>query len=160
MEAFSRLVYWLSQKLNILAGVFLCAMVILTVCDVTLRYFRMPLLGTYELVSFAAVTMIGLSLPFTQWKKGHIKVDFLIVNLPSSIKNAIIISTRILSIGFFLSSGTWLFVMGKNLHASHEVSPTLRLPFYPLAVGLGICFFIYCMTLLCEIYHVTGRKNE
>ena len=160
MEAFSRLVYWLSKKLNIFAGVFLSAMVILTVCDVIFRYFRMPITGTYELVSFAAVLMVGFSLPLTQWKKGHIMVDFLIANLPSNIRNWIIIVTRILSIAFFLLSGSYLFVMGKNLHATHEVSPTLRLPFYPLAFGLGICLVIHCMMLLCEIHQIAGGKNE
>jgi hypothetical protein len=41
-----------------------------------------------------------------------------------------------------------------------EVSPTLTMPFYPVAYGLGICSFVQCLVLLCDILKILGGKHE
>jgi hypothetical protein len=109
-------VYRLSKKINVIAGIFLSGMVLLTVSDVILRSFRVPIIGAYELVAFSGVVVVGFSLPLTQWTKGHIAVDFLILKLPLNIRKWIIICTRIFSI-IFLTNGTCPSdVLGDPLH--------------------------------------------
>jgi TRAP-type C4-dicarboxylate transport system permease small subunit len=154
MERFSRFVYRLSKIINVIAGVFLVGIMLLTVSDVILRFFRRPIIGTYEVVSLCGVVAIGFSLPLTQWVKGHIMVDFLIVKMSKKLQNFINAGTRIIGIVFFLLSSSHLFVMAKNLYINQETTQTLRFPFYPVAVSLGVCLFIQCLVLVCQIYEI------
>ena len=72
--------------MNVMSGVALIFSILLTVADVILRSFRTPVVGTFELVAFSAAVVIGFSLPFTSWKKGHINVDSLVLKLPQAGK--------------------------------------------------------------------------
>ena len=71
-----------SRFLNVIAGIALTFMMSLTVADVILRYFKRPIVGTYELVALSGAVVIGFSLPFTSCQRGHIFVDFLLSKLP------------------------------------------------------------------------------
>ena len=54
-----------SRWMNGIAAVALGFMILLTVADVILRYFRRPIIGTYEMVALSGAVIIGFSLPFT-----------------------------------------------------------------------------------------------
>ena len=51
---------------------------LLTGSDIVGRALRMPIPGTYELVSFAGGLVIGLAVPVTSRGKGHVIVDILL----------------------------------------------------------------------------------
>jgi TRAP-type C4-dicarboxylate transport system permease small subunit len=150
----------LSRFLNIIAGISLTFLMLLTVLDVILRYFRTPVVGTYELVAFSGAVVIGFAIPFTSWARGHIYVDFLILKFPRNLRDAFNIGTRCMSGVLFLLIGWNLIKYGADLQKSGEVSLTLQLPFYPVAYGLGICCFIQCLVLLCDILRIFGGKYE
>jgi len=160
MEGFSRRIWELSRFLSLIAGIGLTFMMSLTVADVILRYFRRPIVGTYELVALSGAVVIGFSIPFTSWERGHIYVDFFILRFPRKIRKAFQSVTRILGMGLFFLIGWNLILMGTDLHRSGEVSLTLQLPFYPVAYGVGICCFIQCLVLLCDIFKVWGGQYE
>jgi hypothetical protein len=46
------------------------------------------------------------------------------------------------------------------LRESGEVSIVLRMPFYPVAYAIGVCSFIQCLVLLCDIVKIIGGENE
>jgi TRAP-type C4-dicarboxylate transport system permease small subunit len=150
----------LSRLANRIAAISLIFMVLITVCDVILRSFRRPIPGTYELVGFAGAVVIGFSLPFTSWEKGHIIVDFVVQKFSQTWKTIINISTRCLGIFFFVLSGIYLIKVGMSLHEVGEVSLTLNIPFYPVTYGLGICCFLQCLVLFCDILKILGGENE
>jgi TRAP-type C4-dicarboxylate transport system permease small subunit len=160
MEGFLSKVKRLSQILNVIAGISLTFLMSLTVADVILRYFRRPIVGTYELVAFTGAVVIGFSIPFTSWMRGHVYVDFLILRFSQKIRNIFNILTRCLVIWLFLMVGWNLIKYGMDLQKSGEVSLTLQLPFYPVAYGVGICCFIQCLVLLCDILKILGGKYE
>jgi TRAP-type C4-dicarboxylate transport system permease small subunit len=62
--------YWI-------AGAALAAMMFLTVADVVLRYFKMPIVGTYEIVSMLGAIVIGFAVPQTTLERGHVLMDFI-----------------------------------------------------------------------------------
>lgn len=132
----------------------------LTVLDVILRSFRRPIVGTYELVAFSGAVVIGFAVPFTSWIRGHVYTDFLILRFSQKIRNLFNIFTRCLGIWLFLMIGWNLIDYGMDLYKSGEVSLTLQMPFYPVAYGLGICCFIQCLVLLCDILKIFGGKYE
>jgi len=160
MQGLLRIVSKLSKWMNVIAGVALTFMILLTVTDVILRSFRKPIIGTYELVAFSGAMIIGFSIPFTSWLKGHIYVDFFILKLPQTGRKIFNIVTKCLGIGLFFIISSNLMILGMDLYKSGEVSPTLHIPFYLIIYGIGICCFIQCLVLLCDIVKVFGGKYE
>ncbi len=160
MEGLLNIIRVGSRFLNVIAGISLTFMMGLTVLDVILRSFRKPIVGTYELVAFSGAVVIGFSLPFTSWIRGHIYVDFIISRFSKKIRNAFNIVTRCLVIWLFLMIGWNLIKYGMDLQKSGEVSLTLQMPFYPVAYGIGICCFIQCLTIGCDFLKIYRGKYE
>ena len=77
-----RFVANLADKVNWIAAAAVAFMMLLITADVVLRFFRSPIPGTYEIVSFTGAVVISFALPYTSVQKGHIAVDFLMVRLP------------------------------------------------------------------------------
>jgi TRAP-type C4-dicarboxylate transport system permease small subunit len=149
-----------SRLLHGVAGVSLVFLMVLTIADVVLRAFRRPIPGTYELVGFASAVAIGLAMPFTSWTRGHVHVDSLVSRLPPRGRRGMQIVTRLMGIGLFLLLGYNLIVFGFDLRASGEVSPTLELPFYPVAFGLAVAAFLQAVVLLCDVAKVLRGEYE
>lgn len=78
MKIFLKSVYKLSITTQVIAGLALVVMLIITLSEVILRSFGKPILGSYEIISFTGGIVIGFAIPYTSWKRGHIYVDFLI----------------------------------------------------------------------------------
>jgi TRAP-type C4-dicarboxylate transport system permease small subunit len=160
MKGFMSRINGISRFLNVIAGVSLSFLMCLTIGDVILRIFKKPIVGTYELVAFSGAVVIGFSLPFTSWARGHVYVDFLISKFSQRARNIINVVTRCLVIWLFLMIGWNLIDYGMDLRKSGEVSLTLRIPFYPVAYGIGICCFFQCLVFLCDILKIRGGKYE
>jgi TRAP-type C4-dicarboxylate transport system permease small subunit len=79
---------------------------------------------------------------------------------PDAIKNSINIITRLLGIILFIVIGYNLLLYATDLYRSGEVSLTRQIPFYPVAFGMGICCFIQCLVLICDIFKIIGGKYE
>jgi TRAP-type C4-dicarboxylate transport system permease small subunit len=160
MEWLSDKVWKLSRLINFIGGVSLAFIMFLTVADIILRSFRRPIIGTYEMVAFSGAVVIGFSVPLTSWMRGHVYTDFLVLRFSQKIRNVLNIVTRCLSIVLFVLIGWNLILYGMDLKKSGEVSLTLTFPFYPIAYGVGICCFIQCLVLLCDIFKIFGGKYE
>ncbi len=152
--------YQLTRFINVIAGISLTFLMLLTIADIILRLFKRPIVGTYELVAFSGAVVIGFSLPLTSWVRGHIYVDFLIQKFSKKVQNVFNIATRCAVIFLFLMIGWNLIKYGMDLHRSGEVSLTLRMPFYPVAYGVGVCCFIQCLVIMCDIVKILGGKYE
>ncbi len=150
----------LSRFLYGVAGVTLVFMMLLTVVDVILRIFGRPITGTYEMVGFSGAVVIGFALPFTSWIRGHVYMEFLIQRLSKQVRDRMNLFTRVIGIILFALIAYNLIIVGIDIQKSGEVSPTLRFPFYPVVYGVGICFFIECLVLFCDILKIRGDKYE
>jgi TRAP-type C4-dicarboxylate transport system permease small subunit len=150
----------LSKGANVFGGIILTLMMLITVTDVILRSFGKPIVGAYELVGFSGALVLGFSIPFTSWVRGHIYVDILVQRLPQKGKMGFHVATRGLAIGLFLMTGWNLVKMGGDLLKSGEVSPTLQVPFYPVVYAIGVCCFIQCLVLLADILKIFEGQYE
>jgi TRAP-type C4-dicarboxylate transport system permease small subunit len=160
MDGFLDKVRALSRFLNVIAGISLTFLMLLTVLDVILRSFRTPVVGTYELVAFSGAVVIGFAIPYTSWLRGHIFVDFFILRFSKKVRNVFNAATRCVSGVLFFLIGWNLIKYGADLQKSGEVSLTLQLPFYPVAYGLGLCCLIQCLVLSCDVLKIFGGKYE
>jgi TRAP-type C4-dicarboxylate transport system permease small subunit len=150
----------LSRLLNVIAGIAISFIMLLTVLDVILRFFRRPIVGTYELVAFTGAVVIGFAIPMTSWMRGHIYVDFFTGKLPKTARSVVDIMTRGMGIGLFLLAGWNLILVGINLQRSGEVSLTLQLPFYPVAYGVAFACFIQCLVLIADVVKIVRGTYE
>jgi len=160
MAGFLGRVKGISQILNVIGGISLTFLMLLTIVDVILRAFQRPVVGTYELVGFSGAVVIGFSIPFTSWMRGHIYVDFFILRFSERVRNVFNVVTRCLVIGLFLMIGWNLIKYGMDLYKSGEVSLTLQMPFYPIVCGVGVGCFIQCLVLLCDILKIFRGEYE
>jgi TRAP-type C4-dicarboxylate transport system permease small subunit len=160
MDVFAGAVGKVSKYLNIAAGISLTSLMLLTIADVILRGFNMPVLGAYELAAFAGALVVGFSLPQTALLKGHIYIDFLILSFPKKVQDIFNIATRCAVILLFFLIGWNLMAFGWDLHKSGEVSLTLQMPFYPVAYGVGLSCFIQCLVMVLEIVNIFGGKDN
>ena len=160
MKAFLSGVEKIGKFLNIIAGISLTFLMLLTIADVILRQFRMPVVGTYELVAFAGAVVIGFSMPLTSYVRQHIFVDFFILKFSQGVRNIFNIATRCLVIALFLLIGWNMLMYARDLQKSGEVSLTLQMPFYPVAYGVGVCCFILCLVFVCDIIKILKGEYE
>jgi TRAP-type C4-dicarboxylate transport system permease small subunit len=160
MEGLLKTVNGISRFLNIIAGISLTFLMLLTITDVILRGFRNPVPGTYEVVAFAGAVVIGFSMPLTSWLRAHIFVDFFILKFSQKVRNIFNIVTRCLVIVLFFLIGWNMVKYAMDLQKSGEVSLTLQMPFYPVAYGVGVCCFVQCLVLVCDIVKISGGKYD
>lgn len=160
MNGFLQMVFRLSKWANTLAGIALTVLMLITVTDVFLRSLGRPIVGIFELVAFFGAVVIGFSLPFTSWVRGHIYVDILVTKLPPKGRSAVHLATRCMGLGLFLLIGWNLIKMGADLSRSGEVSPTLQMPFYPVVYGVGAACLLQCLVLFCDIVKVLRGQYE
>jgi TRAP-type C4-dicarboxylate transport system permease small subunit len=151
----------LSKVLNVIAGTALTVMMFLTVIDVSLRAFGSPIIGTYEIVGLLLALVIGFAIPQVSLDRGHVYMEILINMIHSKTSKAILnTSTRVLCIILFLLIGYNLFSVGNEFRMSGEVSPTIKLPFFPMAYGIGMCCIIECFVLVVDILKIWRGKYE
>jgi TRAP-type C4-dicarboxylate transport system permease small subunit len=132
----------------------------LTIIDVVLRGFKMPIAGTYELVAFSGAVVIGFAIPRTSWLRAHIFVDFFILKLSRRVRNGFNLVTRGMVFVLFFLIGWNLIKYGMDLQRSGEVSLTLQMPFYPVAYGVGLCSFVQCLVMVCDMVKIVGGKYD
>jgi len=127
----------ISILFNILAGIAVIAMMLLTCADVVLRLFRHPIPGTYELVGFLGTVIVSFALALTSLEKGHIAVEILVERFPPRIQTGIEAITSLIG-AFLFALLTWQsMIYAADMRQSGEVSVTLTMPIYPFIYGLA-----------------------
>jgi TRAP-type C4-dicarboxylate transport system permease small subunit len=139
-----------------IAGVALVGIMFLTVADVFLRLFKMPIVGTYEIVSLLGAVVIGFAIPQTTLERGHVLMDFLTGRLHGGVQRVLHLFTRLIAAVIFLIIGWNLFVLGNDLLKAGQVSLTLKMPEYPVAYGIAFCCLLECLVLLADLIKKKG----
>jgi TRAP-type C4-dicarboxylate transport system permease small subunit len=160
MEWLLTIVLKTSKGLNKIAEIALAAMILLTVTDVILRTGRAPIVGTYEMVGLLGAIIVGFSVPFTSWMKGHIRVDFLILKLSVRARAIVDVITRCVGLALFFIIGWHLLVLGAEALKAGEVTPTRHIPFYPIIYAVGAASFLQCLVLFCDIVKIVRGEYE
>jgi TRAP-type C4-dicarboxylate transport system permease small subunit len=139
--AISRFMYWI-------AGAALASIVLLTVTDVILRRFRMPIDWAFEVIVMLAAIVISFALPQSTIEKGHVITDFLIEKLTPRWQKLIFAITRVMAICVFVVLGWRVICLGQKFCKAGQISPILEFPDYPVAYAVAVACFIECLVLL------------
>jgi TRAP-type C4-dicarboxylate transport system permease small subunit len=151
---------FISKLLNAIAGIAVSFMMFLTVADVLLRAGGRPIIGTFEIVSLLLALVIGFGIPQVSIDRGHVYMDFLTEKLSKRGRNVMNTFTRVLCLILFGLIGYNLFNVGAKFHASGEVSPTIMIPFYPVAYGVAVCCLLECCVLGFDIVRIWEGQYE
>jgi len=151
---------FVSKLLNIIAGISVTVMMLMTVADVLLRAGRHPIIGTYEVVALLMAVVIGFGIPQVSLDRGHVYVEFLLQKFSERVKNVINTLTRVLCMILFALIGVNLFSVGAAFRASGEVSPTIQLPFYPVAYAVAVCCLLECCVFIFDIVRIWRGQYE
>jgi TRAP-type C4-dicarboxylate transport system permease small subunit len=151
---------YVSKVLNSIAGIAVTVMMLMTVSDVLLRAAGHPIIGTFEIVALLLALVIGFGIPQVSLDRGHVYMDFLLDKLSKRGKNVMNTFTRLLCLGLFAFIGINLFNVGARFHTSGEVSATIKIPFYPVAYGVGICCLLECCVFIFDIVRMWRGDHE
>jgi TRAP-type C4-dicarboxylate transport system permease small subunit len=151
---------FISKLLNLIAGIAVTFMMFLTVADVLLRAGGHPIIGTFEIVSLLLALVIGFGIPQVSLDRGHVYMDFLVEKLSENGRRVMNTFTRVLCLILFASIGYKLFSVGARFHASGEVSPTIMIPFYPVAYGVAVCCLLECCVFIFDIVRIWRGQYE
>ena len=150
---------FLNKILMILGGIAVLALMLLATGNVVLRIFSMPYRGAYEIVSFLGAVVIAFALGFTQKKKDHIVVDILTDKFSRELQN-VIDKIADLTIMIFFGIACWqIYVWGMKIYESHEVSVTLKIPFYPFVFAVSIGFALLSFTAFVDFLKKLFREE-
>ena len=148
------------KVLTIIGGTALSLMMFLTVADVIMRASGHPILGTYEMVALTLAIVIGFTIPMVSLDRGHVYMELLLVRLSKKNRALMNTLTRIFCIILFIIIGYNLIMVGNELRTAGEVSSTLKIPFFPIAYGVGVCCFIECLVFIFDIVKIWRGQYE
>ncbi|MBI5440535.1 MAG: TRAP transporter small permease [Deltaproteobacteria bacterium] len=149
-----------SRALNLLSGLALTLMMLLTVTDVVCRAGGHPILGVYEIAALGLAVVIGCGFPQTSLDRGHVYMEFLLEKLSGAPRRILNTLTRLGAFVLFILIGYNLLKVGAELYSAGEVSPTLRLPFYPVAYLVAVCCFVQCLVFLADVVRIWRGEYE
>lgn len=151
MGAFERLIKLLSGWFNWVALIALVAMLALVAVDIIgAQFFKFPVPGGVELVSFLGVTIVSFSIAQTYVLHRHIQVDFIIMRLPEQAKRVLACISSLFSMVLFALIIWRTFMYAYDLQIAGEVSLTLKVPFVPFVYGVALACIPLFLLLVGE----------
>ena len=145
--------YWVS-------GLVLAFMMLVTLTDVVMRNMGRPIVGTLEIISFCGSVVVGFAIPYASWKKVHVFVDFLVAKLTPRNRKIMEVITRCMGIVLFVFVSYNFILYGLDLRRTHEVTPSFRLPYYPIPFGLSFSCFLVSITLVADLIKTVQRRTD
>jgi TRAP-type C4-dicarboxylate transport system permease small subunit len=78
-----------------------------------------------------------------------------------TVKQILNLLTRLIIFGISFLVAWNLIQLGMGFHKTGEVSLTIKIVYYPIAIGLGICFFTQMLVIGVQILQAfSGGNNE
>jgi TRAP-type C4-dicarboxylate transport system permease small subunit len=145
----------------VIAGITLVTVMLMTVLDVILRYFGRPITGIYDLVALGGGIIIGCSMPLAAERRVHVFMEMGLQAYGRTGRQILSLFTRLIIFGISLLVAWNLIRLGIGFRETGEVSLTIKIVYYPIAIGLGICFFIQMLVILVQVVQVfSGGSHE
>ena len=139
---------FISDKMKMIGAACLFGMALLTACDVIGRLFKHPIFGSVELVTFLAVFVVAMALPFTHEARGHIGVELFVTRLSRKTRAIIDLVTGTASLVLFALVAWRMFEYALKMKASGEVSMNLQFPEYTVIFVVACSCVVFCLSIL------------
>jgi len=151
----------LMKVINWIGYVSLSGMILVTTANVFGRYIlKKPLLGEYDMVELGMAIFGGVAMFIAAIQRHHVSVDVLLVRFSRHIRA--ILGSIALLLGFI----TWAllayraFLDGLDKLENGDLTATLRVPQGPFEIILSILIFLFCLTLLVQVFRPEGSEEK
>lgn len=114
---------------QILAGLALTGLVLLSGANVLMRLLGSPLSCSYEISGFLGAALAALMLADTQRVGGHLELDFFLNRYPDKVRTFTSLLNCLIATATVLVIGGQLIRRALVLRQAHEVSEALNFPF-------------------------------
>jgi TRAP-type C4-dicarboxylate transport system permease small subunit len=152
IEQSEKVVGWASQKLDMVAGIALVAMMALIFGNVLFRAVWRPIMGTYEVTAFLASMTISFALANCAVHKGHIALTLFVDRMPLRLRS--VLDTLVSTIGglLYLVLAWEVTKYASHVKQTGEVSLTMEIPFYPFIYGVALGLLLLALVLIVSIF--------
>ena len=141
-------------------GIFLLALTLVTVLDVTMRSaFNSPILGGRDIAQFFLIIVVSASIGYSARSGGQVVVELFDDMLNDKLKRVIDVVIRFLGFVMLLVLAWHLSVSGTEAADFGEASGTLQISYGPFMHISAIGIFLYAMVLLVEMITVYRGKS-
>ena len=139
----------------------LLVMMTVTCIDVVgSKIFRLPLLGSIDMVQLSQIVAISFAAGMAQILGRHVQVEFLYNLLPRRAQAVIDSIWPLLSLGLFIVVIWRLWVLGNSFKTTGEYTATAYIPLYPFAYALALACIPVCLVLLMEFLKSLMKREQ
>jgi TRAP-type C4-dicarboxylate transport system permease small subunit len=140
-----KIIYSLSRWLGYLAVTVLGLMMLLTVADVSGRYFfNSPISGATEISRLMMVLIVFPALGWAALGKTHVRVDLLVTRFPPRAQAIINIITLLIALGTYFVI-TWQSFLESAV--VHRQTSLLQISFTPFYWVMSVGFAVFCLAI-------------
>lgn len=151
----------LSRIFNGLGCGVLMLLMVLTVADVTGRYFfNRPLVGMFELTEFMLVSLVFMGMGHTPTKSGHLSVTIFTERRSPRTRFLLRLFNALLSSGLLLLVAAKSFSYSLRIKEAGEVSATLQIPVYPFIMLVSFGALSMAIGLILTITQSLDPKKN
>ena len=164
MMVLDKISRFLNKALLWIAGLFLIAMISITGANIIIRFFWLPIRGTFELMGYFSAVVTAFALAYAHSKGSHIAVDIVVLRFSKKTQK-ILNAVNCFICTFFFGIVTWqVFKYATTLRETGEVTETLQIVYYPftyaVALGCSVLAFTFFVNFLKSISEIRGAVNE
>ena len=139
----------------------LLVMMTVTCIDVVgSKIFRLPLLGSIDMVQLSQIVAISFAAGMAQILGRHVQVEFVYNLLPRRAQAVIDSIWPLLSLGLFIVVIWRLWVLGNSFKTTGEYTATAYIPLYPFAYALALACIPVCLVLLLEFLRSLSKREQ
>ncbi len=132
--------------------VFIVPLMLLTVCDVSLRLlFRVSIIGAFEYSEFLLVIIVWLSFGYVMLRKRHVSMGVLVERLPQRLQIYFDILACLIGLALMLVISWITFGMAISSLQTGEAAEVSKLPLYPFKWILWLGAVVFSLELLAEL---------
>ncbi|MFM2128914.1 MAG: hypothetical protein RL477_460, partial [Pseudomonadota bacterium] len=142
-----RILWRISRWCAIAGGALMAFSAVLTTLSIALNaLFKAPIRGEYEIVGFGTSLAIYLFLPYCQFVRGNVVVDFFLARASSRLREALDAAGGLI---YFVISALLIWRMsvgGLELHAQKQATAVLKIPYW-----WSFPVLLFCLGLLAAV---------
>lgn len=136
----------------------LLVMMLITFIDVIgAKVFIWRLPGALDIVMISQAVAIAFAASMLLILDRHVRVSFLVDQLPKRVREIIEIIVHLLEFGLFVIIIWRLFVFGYNMQIGGEGTATIRVPLYPIGYGMAVALIPCCVVIFLRFIESVSR---
>jgi C4-dicarboxylate transporter, DctQ subunit len=135
-------------------GLIILVVDLLVAGDTIARYaFNSPTIWVFEITSYCLIYIVFLSAAYTLQEGGHVRVDFVLMNLPKKAQRPLLVLANLFALIYCIfllwqsSRFTWMAIKG-----AWRSTTILSMPIQYIAFVMPLGVLLLCLTYLLQMW--------